>query len=214
MRDLKKPDKLRSFEIAAVVATGLLKYVFMDWLNLRAFYIGVACIFWSVYIYNRYRKNRKILQHWGLRKDHFKQTFLFLVPFALLMIAAIVWYGISYNAVFLNWHIIPVFIFYPAWGIIQQFLMLALVAGNLQSITTVKLCKVQIILLTSAVFAMVHYPSLPLMVLTFFMELIFAVAYFKWRNLWALGLYHGWIASLLLFFVLGRDLWNELLTVF
>lgn len=214
MRNSKETDKLRSFEIAAVVATGLLKYVFMDWLNLRAFYIGVACIFWSVYIYKRYRKNNRILQHWGFRKNHFKHTFLFITPFALLMTAAIVWYGISYNAVFLNWHIIPVFIFYPAWGIIQQFLILSLVAGNLRSITRVKLGTIQIILLTSAVFALVHYPSLPLMVFTFFMELVFAFTYFKWRNLWALGLYHGWVASLLLFFVLGRDLWNELWTVF
>jgi hypothetical protein len=129
------------------------------------------------------------------------------------MVAAIVWYGISYNAIFLNWHVIPVFVFYPAWGIIQQFLMVALVAGNLQAIKRVKLRKSQLFLLTSLVFAWVHYPSLPLMVFTFFMELVFLVAYFKWRNLWALGLYHGWVASLLLFFVLGRDLWNELWTV-
>jgi hypothetical protein len=128
--------------------------------------------------------------------------------------AAIVWYGISYNAVFLNWHIIPVFIFYPAWGVIQQFLMLSLVAGNLSSITAVKFSKIQIILLTSAVFALVHYPSLPLMVFTFFMEVVFAFAYFKWRNIWSLGIYHGWVASLLLYFVMGRDLWNELWRVF
>jgi len=84
----------------------------------------------------------------------------------------------------------------------------------LQEIKTVKLRKSQIFLLTSMVFAWVHYPSLPLMVFTFFMELVFLTAYFKWRNLWALGLYHGWVASLLLFFVLGRDLWDELWTVF
>ena len=214
MKNSKETDKLQSFEIAAVVATGLLKYVFMDWLNLRAFYISAACIFWSVYIYKRYRGNKQILQHWGFRKNNFNQTFLFIAPFALLMTAAIVWYGISYNAVFLNWHIIPVFIFYPAWGVIQQFLMLSLVAGNLRSITPVRLSKTQIILFTSLLFSMVHYPSLPLMVFTFFMELVFLAAYFKWRNLWALGLYHGWVASLLLFFVLGRDLWNELWTIF
>lgn len=207
-------DKRRWFEIAAVLATGLLKYVLMDWLNFRAFYIAAACIFWSVYIYKRYRENKFILQRWGFRKGHFKQSFLFLLPFALVMVAAIVWYGISYNAIFLNWHIIPVFVFYPAWGIIQQFLMVALVAGNLQAIKTVKLRKSQIFLLTSLVFAGVHYPSLPLMVFTFFMELVFLIAYFKWKNLWALGLYHGWVASLLLFFVLGRDLWSELWTVF
>ena len=207
-------DKQRGLEIAAVVATGLLKHVFMDWLNLRAFYIGFACIFWSVYIYKRYRKNKQILQQWGFRKNHFNKSFLFLTPFALLMTAAIVWYGLTSNAVFLNWHIIPVFIFYPVWGFIQQFLILSLFAGNLMSISTIKPSETQIILLTSALFALVHYPSLPLMVFAFFMELVFAIAFFKWRNLWALALYHGWVASLLLFFVLGRDLWNELWTVF
>jgi uncharacterized protein len=207
-------DKRRWLEMAAVFATGLLKYVFMDWLYFRAFYITAACIFWSFYIYKRYRKNRLILQNWGFRKDHFNQTFLFLLPFALLMAAAIAWHGISHPAVFLNWHIIPVFIFYPVWGIIQQFLMVALVAGNLDSITTIKLSRIQIFLLTSVVFAWVHYPHLPIMIFTFFMELVFLYAFFKWKNLWALGLYHGWIASLLLFLVLGRDLWNELWAVF
>lgn len=207
-------DKRRWIEIAAVLLTGLLKFVLMDWLNFRVFYIAAACIFWSVYIYKRCQANNFILQHWGFRKNHFKQTFLFLLPFALVMVAAIIWYGISCNAIFLNWHIIPVFVFYPAWGIVQQFLMVALVAGNLQAIKAVKLRKSQIFLLTSMVFAWVHYPSLPLMVFTFFMELVFLIAYFKWRNLWVLGLYHGWVASLLLFFVLGRDLWNELWMVF
>lgn len=210
MSNSSETNKQRSFEIAAVVATGLLKYVLMDWLNLRAFYIGAACFFWPVYIYKRYLKNNQILQHWGFRTNFFKQSFLFLAPFALLMTAVIVWYGLTYNAVFLNWHIIPVFIFYPAWGFIQQFLMLSLIAGNLQSMHIIKLNKTQIILLTSSLFAMVHYPSLPLMVFAFSMELVFAFAYFKWKNLWTLGLYHGWVASLLLFFVLGRDLWNEL----
>lgn len=207
-------DKRRWLEITAVLATGLMKYVLMDWLNFRAVYIAAACTFWSVYIYKRYRANKFILQRWGFRKEHFKQSFLFLLPFALVMVAAIVWYGISFNAIFLNWHVIPVFMFYPAWGIIQQFLIVALIAGNLQAIKAVKLRKSHLYLLTSLAFAWVHYPSLPLMVFTFFMELTFLFAYFKWKNLWALGLYHGWVASLLLFFVLGRDLWNELWTVF
>lgn len=214
MRNSKENDKRRWLEITAVLATGLFKYVLMDWLNFRAFYIAVVCIFWSVYIYKRYRTDKFVLQQWGFRKNNFRQSFLFLLPFALVMVAAIIWYGISYNVIFLNWHLIPVFLFYPAWGIIQQFLIAALVAGNLQAIQKVKLRKSQIFLLTSLVFAWVHYPSLPLMVFTFFMELVFLLAYFKWRNLWALGLYHGWVASLLLFFVLGRDLWNELWTVF
>jgi uncharacterized protein len=211
---LNEPDKIRSFEIVAVVATGVLKYIFMDWLNLRSFYIGAAIIFWSFYIYKRYKRNNQVLQQWGFRKKYFTRTFLFITPFAILLTAAIILYGISTHAFFLNWHVIPVFIFYPAWGIIQQFLMLALIAGNLQSVSFIRLNNSQIIILASLVFALVHYPSLPLMIFTFFMELFFLIAYFRWRNLWPLGLYHGWVATLLLFYVLERDLWNELWTVF
>jgi uncharacterized protein len=211
---LKETDKIKSFEIVAVITTGLLKYILMDWLNIRSVYIGAACIFWTVYIYKRYKRNNEVLQQWGFRKQFFAQTFLFITPFSIILTAAIIWYGISNHAVFLNWHIIPIFIFYPAWGIIQQFLMLALVAGNLKSISYIRLNTIQIIILTSGIFGLVHYPHLPLIVFTFFMELVFLVAYFKWRNLWPLGLYHGWVASLLLFFVLGRDLWNELWTIF
>ncbi|MDD4425861.1 MAG: CPBP family intramembrane metalloprotease [Mariniphaga sp.] len=206
-------DKRRWLEITAVFATGLLKHVFMDWLEFRAFYIAAASLFWSVYIYSRYQQNKDILQYWGFRKDHFNQTFLFLLPFALLTVAIIVWYGIFQHTI-LNWYFFPVLIIYPVWGIIQQFMIVTLVAGNLHSITTIKLSKIQIFLLTSVVFAWVHYPSLPLMIFTFFMELLFLFAFFKWKNLWPLGLFHGWIASFLLFIVLDRDLWIELWSVF
>jgi len=214
MRNRIETKKRQRLEIGAVILTGSMKYVFMDWLELRIFYIGVACLFWTIYIYKSYQDNKLILQYWGFRKDYFRNVFLFLMPFALVIIAAILWYGISIKTITLNWHLIPVFIFYPLWGIIQQFLIMALVAGNLQSLSAVKLRKYQIILLISVLFAMVHYPSLPLMLFVFLMELLFTSAYFRWRNLWPLGLYHGWVASLLLFFVLGRDLWNELWKVF
>lgn len=211
---MTKTDRRKWLEISAVVITGLMKYIFSDWLELRVFYIGAACLLWILYIYKRYRSNKLILQEWGFRKDYFKQAFLFLLPFSLAIIAAIAWYGISFKTNFLNWHIIPIILFYPVWGIIQQFLMTALVAGNLWLLSGVKLNNSQIIILTSGLFAVVHYPSLLLMIFTFFMELLFTSAYFRWKNLWPLGLFHGWVASLLLFFVLGRDLWSELWTVF
>jgi len=75
-------DKQRWLEITAVLVTGLMKFVLMDWLNFRAFYIAAACIFWSVYIYKRYRANKFVLQQWGFRKNNFRQSFLFLLPFA------------------------------------------------------------------------------------------------------------------------------------
>ena len=194
----------------AVVITGSMKYILMDWLELRAFYIGAACMFWIIFISKRYHEDFAVLKRWGFRKEHFKRTFLFLLPFALTVIAGIVWYGIAFNATFLNWHVIPVLVLYPLWGIIQQFMMVALIAGNLRTLSGLHFKDSQVIVLTSLLFALVHYPSWPLMIFAFFMELGFISVYFKWRNLWPLGLYHGWVGSLLLFFVMGRDLWNEL----
>ncbi len=214
MEDVTGSDKRRWIETGAVVATGISKYIFMDWLEFRVFYIVAAILFWVTFIYLRFRRNSLILKQWGFRKKNFKKAFLFLAPFALAAIAAITWYGISFNAAFLNWHVLPIILFYPAWGIIQQFLILALVAGNLHAIHIVRLSKLKIILLVSLVFSLVHYPSFPLVVFTFFMELLFGLAYFKWRNLWPLGLYHGWIASLFIYFVLERDLWIELWEIF
>jgi hypothetical protein len=214
MREVTETDRWRWIEIGAAVLTGIMKYIFMDWLELRVFYIVAACLFWIVFIYIRYRRNDFILKQWGFRKKNFKKSFSFLSPFAIAAIVGVIWYGVTFNATFLNWHIIPIIIFYPAWGIIQQFLILALVAPNLDAIQSVRLSKLQIILLISAVFSLVHYPSFPLVVFTFFMELLFGLAYFKWRNLWSLGIYHGWVASLVLFFVLGRDLWSELWAIF
>ena len=203
-------DRIRWLEIMAVVITGSMKYILMDWLNLRAIYIGGACLFWIIFIYKRYHKDNAILRHWGFRKAHFKRTFLLILPFALTVIAGIVWYGIAFNATFLNWHVIPVLVLYPFWGIIQQFMMLALIARNLRSISSLNLKDPQVIVLTSLLFALAHYPSFPLMVFAFVMEIGFTSMYFKWKNLWALGLYHGWIGGLLLFFVMNRDLWIEL----
>ncbi|MGM0531766.1 MAG: CPBP family glutamic-type intramembrane protease [Bacteroidota bacterium] len=207
-------DKIRWLEILAVAITGAMKFILMDWLEMRGLYIGAACLFWMLFIAKRYKENNEVLRDWGFRKNHFKKTFLFILPFAGVLVAGIIWYGISFNARFLNWHVIPVLLLYPAWGMIQQFMMIGIIAGNLQKIDSLNLDIPQIVLLISLLFALIHYPSVPIMAFAFFMELLFASVYFKWRNLWPLGLYHGWLGSLFLFFVLGRDLWNELWPMF
>lgn len=200
--------------MAAVAATGLMKFVFVDWLALQSLYISIALLFWLTYILTRYRKNKLILHYWGFRKANFWRTGLFVAPFSLVAIVAILWAGLFKGTVFFNWQIGVVLLVYPFWGIVQQYLMLAVFARNLSDIGILGFSKVQAILLTSLLFALVHYPSPLLMGFTFIMELWFASAYFKYKNLWALGCYHGVIASLLLYYVLERDLWTELWGLF
>ena len=210
LKNIVKSDKDRYFEILAVLLTGLLKFILMDWLNLRAFYIVITCLFWIIYVYKRYKSDHTILKSWGFQKDNFRQSFFFLLPFAIISLIVIVLYGVYNHVNILNWHVIPIFLLYPIWGLFQQFMMIGLVAGNLKKLRHITFKDYQIIVLISLLFSLVHYPSIFLMIFTFFMELVFISTYFKWRNLWSVGLYHGVIATLLLFYVLERDLWLEL----
>jgi hypothetical protein len=207
-------DKYRYFEILAVLLTGVLKFLLMGIFDYRAFYIGLTCLFWLIYVFRRYQGDHTILRTWGFQRDNFKQSVLFLLPFAILSYSGIMVYGILNHVKILNFNVIPILFLYPVFGLVQQFMMLGLIAGNLASMRNPALKKYQIILITSVLFSLVHFPSVFLMIFTFFMELIFIITYLKWRNLWSLGLYHGITGCLLLFYVMERDLWLELWPIF
>ncbi len=211
---MQYPDRNKYKEIFAVILTGLLKFVFMDWLNFRAFYIIAACGFWIIYIWKTRKKYQDIYKYWGFRKSNLKKSSLLLLPFAVITILGIYFYGAGIEVKFLNWRIIPILVLYPLWGLLQQFLIAGLIAGNMRNLESLKLPDLFIILITSLVFALVHYPSLPLMLYVLVMEIIFLHIYFKYNNLWALGLFHGWVSGLFLYYVLGRDLWKELWVIF
>jgi hypothetical protein len=58
----------------------------------------------------------------------------------------------------LSWHIFPILILYPVWGIVQQYLVIALVAGNLQDLKYRNIGPSAIILTTALLFGLLHYP--------------------------------------------------------
>jgi len=207
-------NRERRIEIAAVVGTGLMKFILMDWLGLRLFYVFAACLFWFIYVYRKHKKNPDVLKLWGFQKAYMRSSFFVLIPVALVIISGTVIYGVLNEVNFVSWHILPVLVLYPAWGIIQQFMMVGIVAGNLNKLTDVKITDSQIILFTAFLFALVHFPSIPLVGFTFFLEIIFIKIYLKWPNIWSLGLFHGWIGTFFTYFVLERDLWSELWIIF
>lgn len=198
-------------ETSFILLTALLKFVFIDWLKFSAYYIITICLFWTFYLIKRYKNDPGILKHWGFQKENFRQSFLFLLPIAIVSMSCILIYGyINHSNVF-NWHVIPILILYPFWGLIQQFMVIALIAGNMIAIKTITFKKYQIAFMASLLFAGVHYPSSILMIYAFILEMVFIFVYFKWKNLWSLALFHGWISGLLIFYVLERDLLLELL---
>lgn len=203
-------DQQRIIEISVVVITALGKFVFMDFLNWRLPFILTAILGWVFYIIHRKRKKTGILKYWGFRIDNFKEVSLKVLPFGLVSLIIFLAFGYFQETINLTWHIIPILIFYPIWGTIQQFLMIGLVAGNLQDLKSKKLNKIVIITATATLFALVHYPDYWLILGTFILALFYGYIYLSSRNVYVMGLFHGWLGGLFYYTIVDRDPFLEI----
>ena len=185
----------------------------MDFLEWRLPFILCTLVAWSIYAVVRSMSYSAMLRHWGFRKDNFKKVLRILFPFALIAIVACVVTGYVSGTLNLTWHIFPILILYPTWGTIQQLLCVGLVAGNLQDMNK-PLKNYWIILITAVLFSVLHYPNVWLMIGTFILALLYTTVYLRERNLYALGLFHGWLGALFYYTVVGRDPFMEVFRQF
>ena len=169
-------NKIRLLEITAVILTAVGKFVFINYLEWRLPFIVAAIIGWTIYIFYRYKTNPGIIKHWGFRTDNFTPVMKKVLPFGLISLLAFIGIGLYRDTMNITWHIIPILILYPIWGIIQQFLLIALTAGNMQDLGGNKVNKGMIILLSALLFAAVHYPFIWLIAGTFLLALFYALA--------------------------------------
>ncbi len=203
-------DKQRILEISAVIITGLGKFVFMDLLNWRLPFTFTAITFWIVYIIIQSRRKKGIFRHWGFATHNFKKVTLKVLPFGLISLAACIITGYFLGTINLTWHILPLLLLYPVWGIIQQFLVVGLEAGNLQDLQSKKLSKVLIVAITAVLFALLHYPFWWLVLGTFILAIFYSIIYLKERNVYVLGLFHGWMGAVFFYTVVDRDPFLEM----
>ena len=203
-------NKRRIIEISAVILTAIGKFIFMDYLNWRFLFVSVAIVGWVSYIIYRKSKQPGITIYWGFRTDNFKTVLKKVLPFGLLAVISFIGIGFYQNTLNITWHIIPILILYPIWGIIQQFLLIALTAGNLQDLKDQKLNKGFIILLAAVLFGAIHYPYVWLMMATFILAIFYGWIYLKERNLYVLGLFHGWLGGIFYYTILERDPFLEM----
>ena len=205
MRPSSSPDKTKTFEITAVVATAIGKFFFMDYLNWKLPFIVTAIIFWICHILYQRKKNARILKHWGFRTDNFWEATRIILPFAITAFFLLICIGFNQRTLLITWHVLPILVLYPFWGTIQQFLLMALTCGNLYDYKNAKIPKSVIILITAALFGLIHYPSVWLMVGTFLLAICYCWIYLRQRNLYALGIFHGWLGALIFYTVVNRD---------
>lgn len=203
-------DRIRLLEITAVVLTGIGKFIFMDYLNWRLPYVVIVILAWSAYVIYRYRKDKRVLIDWGFRKDNFKAVLILMLPFAIISVTSFFIIGYYQNTINLSWHILPLLITYPIWGTIQQFLTIGLVAGNLSTLKCVKFSRVTVVVLTAILFSLVHYPSIWLLIGTFILALVYGYYYLRSKNLYVLGILHGWLGALFYYTVVNQDPFAEI----
>jgi membrane protease YdiL (CAAX protease family) len=198
-------DKIRILEIIAVVLTAMGKCICVDYLNLRLQFVVVTILAWSIYVIYRYKKDNLVLKDWGFRTDNLMSVIKLMLPFAMVSILSFFTIGYFRGTLNLSWHILPLLATYPVWGSIQQFLTIGLITGNLNSIKGLKLNKITVIVITALLFSVVHFPSLWLMTETFILALFYGYIYLKAKNIYALGLFHGWLGALFYYTIVNQD---------
>ncbi|WP_207895872.1 CPBP family intramembrane glutamic endopeptidase [Hymenobacter gummosus] len=203
------PPRTRLLEMAAVLLTAAGKFLFMDYLHWRLPFILTAMAAWGLYVFVRQRRRPGILAYWGFRTDNFGRVLRLVLPFGLGAVAACALIGTYRGSLNLTWHILPILLLYPLWGTVQQFLLIALTAGNLHELPGIQLGRVLIVLLSAALFGAIHYPFGWLMLGTFVLAVFYGFVYLKERNLYVLGIFHGWLGAIFFYTVVGRDPFME-----
>ena len=190
--------------------TGMGKFIFMDWLNLKLFFIVIAILSWAGYLWRLKVKNPEILHEWGFRMDNFREVLKMVLPFGIGAVLIFFIIGSIQNTLNLTWHIIPILVIYPVWGVIQQFLIIGLVEGNLLDQNDISIPKSVVVIFTAILFGLLHYPYWWLVLGTFILALFYGFIYIRSRNLYVLGLFHGWLGGIFFYTVVGRDPWVEI----
>jgi uncharacterized protein len=207
-------DKRRLVEILIVFVTAIGKFIFMDFLEWRFPFIISVILVWTVYLMYRKKEIKDIFKYWGLSLDNFKFATLKVLPFTAISVIMCFSIGYYQDTINITWHIIPILILYPIWGTIQQLLIIGLIAGNLKDLKNTKINKFTIIIITAILFAVVHYPHYWLVLGTFSLALFYGYVYLKVKNLFVLGILHGWLGALFFYTVLNRDPFEEVFVKF
>jgi len=197
------------WEIVLVVLTGLGNFLVAGWLDRQLTYVVGACLFWTGFVVVRAVAHFSDLAEWGFSSRNFGRSIMLLLPALVLAVSGFAAYGMLTGKMVWHWHFVLICLLYPIWGLVQQFLVVALLAGNMKKYS--KIPEWGIVLLTALIFAAAHLPYLPLVAAAFLLAVITTPVYLRMRNLWALGIFHGWYGASLFFFVLGRDPWNEVI---
>ena len=190
-----------------MAATGILHLVCKP-LGLQGAYIVVAAGFWIGFVAITAVRRPEVARDWGFRWDNagpaFRASAAVFVPVMALM-AAIAW---RRQELVLSRSLPLMLVLYPAWGLVQQFLVQGLLVRNLAR-GPLRDRERWLVAAGGVLFALVHVGNAVMVVATAAVGAAFVALYLRFRNLWPLGLFHGWLATLFYLWFLQRDKLTE-----
>jgi hypothetical protein len=203
----QKPDVLALAATALTLALHLIIKLATDKPSLA--FIAGASLFWAIFVVVRARQDKNVFRKWGFRSQN-------LLPAAaasagLFCIGAVAMGMIAgyQGQLDLPPHAFFLFLLYPIWGVIQQFLALGIVVGNLERIDPSRRMRPLIVLGGAILFGLIHIYNWRLAAATFVFELAVIPLYLRFRNLWPLGILQGWLGALFYLWILHEDVWRD-----
>lgn len=198
-------------ELVAVSVTGAAHIFFTEVLQAYGLFVVLAMAGWLGYFgWQAWRMPRELARR-GFRKRNGGKVALVCVAVFLAGAGVLALVGHQRGLLVLHPHMLWLFAAYPLWGWVQQYMVQGLVAGNLIRLTNGRANGLIITLAAAVAFGAVHVPEWELVAATFALGLVATPIYLRWRNLWPLGVLHGWLGALAYFWVLGRDPVAEML---
>lgn len=197
-------------EIGAIIATALLHPVFVDVLHQKAVFIGLALGGWVCYFSIRAWREQDALQEWGLRREGLAPALGVTSLFGAAALATMGVIAEARHTLVFQWQLLLLLALYPTWGMVQQLLVQGIFVRNVAARGAGLWPKVAATGLAALLFGVVHLPDMKLAAATCFLGAVFTLIYLRWRNLWPLGLYHGWLGVFFYYWVLGRDPFAEM----
>ncbi len=173
------------------------------------FFIVGASGFWLTFLlWNAVRHPRRI-RGWGFRTSQLSSAcrdclFVFAIVALSLMSYAFFMDRLRFPA-----STVLLLAIYPGYGWVQQFLALGIVWSTLAVSPFFVRRQMLAAVVVAALFAAVHLPDPAPVAGTFALELVLIHVYVRWRNLWPIGVLHGWSGALFYLWFEGRDMVQE-----
>ena len=193
-------------EMGAVALTGVGHLAFSAH-DASGVFIPIAAGGWGGYVGYRAATEPGFLGDLGLTGRNLGPAFRDASLLAAGALAGMAAVGAAQGTLDLDTDVLPLFVLYPSWGVVQQTLVQGFVTRHLAD---AGLSPWAVTPLSAVAFGAVHLPNWKLTAATTVLGAAYAPLYLRHRNVWPLGFYHGVLGAFYYRWVLDRNPWREI----